>query len=50
MYLALWKVLPGPLWARILIAAVATIAVVAALAFFLFPWVDSLLARSVDVG
>jgi hypothetical protein len=24
--------------------------VVAALAFFLFPWVDSLLARSVDVG
>ena len=50
MYLALWKVLPGPLWARILIVAVSTIAVVAALACFLFPWVDSLLARSVDVG
>jgi hypothetical protein len=50
MYVALWKVLPGPLWVRILIVTVGAVAVLAALSFFLFPWVDTLLTRSVDVG
>jgi len=50
MYTALWKVLPGPLWARILIVVAAALAVLALLTFFLFPWVDTLLTRSVDVG
>jgi len=50
MYTALWKVLPGPLWARILIVVAAALVIIAALAFFVFPWVDTLLTRSVDVG
>jgi len=41
MYAALWRILPGPLWVRILIAVGATAIVVAALMMFLFPWVDS---------
>ena len=47
MYTALWKVLPGPLWARVLIVVGGALAV---LSFFLFPWIDTLLTRSVDVG
>jgi hypothetical protein len=50
MYTALWKVLPGPIWVRIVIVVVAALAVLAALAFFVFPWVDNLLTRSVEVG
>lgn len=41
MYLALWKLIPGPLWARILISTVATAIVIAALMLFVFPWVDA---------
>ncbi len=51
MYAALWKIIPGPLWVRILIAVAATAAVVAALMFFVFPWVDVLITpRDVTVG
>jgi len=50
MYTALWKVLPGPIWVRIVIVVAAALAVLAALAFFVFPWVDTLLTRSVEVG
>jgi len=49
MYAALWKVLPGPIWARILIVVSGALAVLALLVFFLFPWVDSILTRSVVV-
>ncbi|MCF8540271.1 MAG: hypothetical protein K9H50_00685 [Aurantimicrobium sp.] len=50
MYVALWKVLPGPLWARILIVVSGALAVLAALVFFLFPWVDRVLTQSVVVA
>ncbi len=40
MYAALWKVLPGPLWVRIVTAVVAVGVVVALLMLFVFPWVD----------
>jgi hypothetical protein len=50
MYTALWKILPGPVWVRVVIVVVAALAVLAALAFFVFPWVDTLLTRSVEVG
>ncbi len=50
MYVTLWKVLPGPLWARILIVVSGALAVLAALIFFLFPWVDSVLTQSVVVA
>jgi hypothetical protein len=43
MYAALWRVLPGPVWLRILIMLVAALAILAALVTWVFPWVDSLL-------
>jgi hypothetical protein len=50
MYVALWKVLPGPTWARILILVAGAIAILAVLTFFVFPWADTQLTPSVDVG
>lgn len=44
MYAALWRIIPGPLWLRITIAAVATLAVVAILMVFVFPLVDTLMS------
>lgn len=41
MYAALWRILPGPLWVRIVIAVAISAAVIAALMMYLFPWVDS---------
>lgn len=50
MYVALWKLIPGPLWVRIAIAVGAAVVVIAALMMFVFPWVDSFLApREVTV-
>ena len=42
MYLALWRVLPGPLWLRILLALILLVAVLYALVTWVFPWVDIL--------
>ncbi|PTW90939.1 hypothetical protein C8A06_0648 [Microbacteriaceae bacterium MWH-Ta3] len=39
MYRALWRILPGPLWVRILEAVVLVILVVGALVEWVFPWV-----------
>jgi hypothetical protein len=41
MYAALWRVLPGPWWVRVLILLVLIAAVLAALAFWVFPWVQT---------
>jgi len=38
MYAALWRVLPGPVWVRILILVVAAALVLAALVEWVFPW------------
>ncbi len=43
MYGALWRVLPGPVWLRILILIVAAVAVLYSLVTWVFPWVNSLL-------
>lgn len=37
MYGALWRVLPGPWWVRLLILLVAAAAIVWALMFYVFP-------------
>lgn len=42
MYAALWHVLPGPWWVRMLILLVLAAAVLYALFFFAFPWVSQL--------
>ncbi len=44
MYGALWRVLPGPWWVRVIILAVLVAAVVAALIFWVFPWVDQFIS------
>ena len=51
MYAALWRVLPGPWWLRLLLVIVLVVAVLAALAEWVFPWVQSLvLDQNVTVG
>jgi hypothetical protein len=49
MYAALWHVIPGPLWVRILIIVVLGLAVLAALAFWVFPWIDDITAPTQNV-
>ncbi len=43
MYAALWRILPGPWWVRVVLLLVLLAAVLAALAFWVFPFVDSLI-------
>lgn len=43
MYAFLWRLLPGPLWLRIVQAVVLVIVVVLLLVMFLFPWLNSFL-------
>ncbi|GAA1800159.1 hypothetical protein GCM10009749_04980 [Agromyces neolithicus] len=43
MYVALWRVLPGPAWLRVILLLVLAAAVVFALFTFVFPWADAIL-------
>ncbi|TDN91032.1 hypothetical protein [Microbacterium sp. BK668] len=40
MYAALWHVLPGPWWLRLLILIILIAAVLYGLFFYVFPWVS----------
>lgn len=44
MYGALWRVLPGPWWLRVLILLVLAVAILAALVFWVFPVVATYIA------
>jgi hypothetical protein len=44
MYGALWRVLPGPWWVRVLILLIAAAAILTALVFWVFPVVDQMVA------
>lgn len=44
MYAALWRALPGPWWVRVLILLVAIAAILTVSVFWVFPWVDQLVA------
>jgi predicted membrane protein len=44
MYAALWRVLPGPWWIRVLILIVALAALLTALVVWVFPFVDQFIA------
>ena len=46
MYGALWRVLPGPWWLKVIILAVLAAALVYALIFWVFPWINSLIPTS----
>ena len=43
MYAALWRVLPGPMWLRILILVVAVAAILTACVMWIFPFVQDLI-------
>ena len=45
MYGALWRILPGPVWVRILIVLALLAAVLFSLVQWGFPWVQDLLGR-----
>jgi hypothetical protein len=57
MYGALWRILPGPWWVRVLILLVLFAAVLVACVLWLFPYIDQFVAptdstveaRGVDV-
>lgn len=44
MYAALWRILPGPVWVRILISITLVAIVLTSLVLWVFPAVDHLLA------
>ena len=46
MYGALWRVLPGPWWLRVIILVVLAAALVYALIFWVFPLINSLIPTS----
>lgn len=48
MYGALWHILPGPAWVRVLILVVAVAVLLFCLVEWVFPWVNSMLP-SLDV-
>ncbi|MDQ2699394.1 MAG: hypothetical protein M3Y46_11425 [Actinomycetota bacterium] len=43
MYGAIWRVLPGPVWLRLILALLLAAAVVYALFTWVFPWVDAII-------
>lgn len=50
MYAALWRLLPGPWWVRVLILLVLVAAVLYALFFHVFPWISPfILPAEVDL-
>ena len=44
MYAALWRVLPGPWWVRVIILLVTIAAILTVLVFWVFPVVGDLIA------
>lgn len=43
MYAFLWRLLPGPLWVRILLAILLVAAALACMVLYLFPWLNTFL-------
>lgn len=40
MYAALWRILPGPIWLRVIEAIVLLLVVLVVLVAFVFPWLN----------
>ncbi len=40
MYAALWRVIPGPWWLRVILLLIAAAAILYGLFFYVFPWVS----------
>ncbi len=51
MYAALWRILPGPWWLRVLILLVLAAAILWGLFFYAFPWLGAIIdPQDVTVG
>ena len=51
MYAALWRILPGPWWVRVLILLLLAAAVLYGLFWYVFPWVGQFVTpQEVTVG
>ncbi|GAB3136395.1 hypothetical protein GCM10027057_13650 [Marisediminicola antarctica] len=51
MYAALWSLLPGPVWVRVLILVVLVAVILAACVFVFFPWLNNFInVTDVTVG
>lgn len=48
MYAALWRLLPGPLWLRVLLVVVMLAGIVALLMFVVYPWAAIVLTPDVE--
>jgi len=44
MYAALWRILPGPVWVRVLISIMLVALVLTALVIWVFPVIDQAIA------
>lgn len=44
MYAALWRLLPGPLWVRILLTVGMVALVLTALVMWVFPWANTFIS------
>jgi predicted membrane protein len=44
MYGALWRILPGPWWVRVIILVIAAAVILTALVIWVFPYVDELVS------
>jgi hypothetical protein len=49
MYGALWRILPGPWWVRVLILLVLAAAAITALVIWVFPLIETLIEPDVTV-
>ncbi|WP_166789101.1 MULTISPECIES: DUF4175 domain-containing protein [unclassified Cryobacterium] len=43
MYAVLWRILPGPVWVRVLLVFILLAGVLSVLSTWVFPWVDVIL-------
>ncbi|MBX3094909.1 MAG: hypothetical protein KF680_10300 [Cryobacterium sp.] len=43
MYAALWRILPGPVWVRVIIVLLLVAAVLFSLVTWVFPWVQTII-------
>jgi hypothetical protein len=51
MYAALWRLMPGPLFVRVILLVLFFAAVLAALVLFVFPWLNTFVnVNDVTVG
>ena len=46
MYGALWRILPGPVWVRIILVLLLIALVLVACLYFVFPWLNTFVNTS----